>query len=158
MRLLVVLAVVAVAAGAFLFIGFDDARDRSRGIELGIVSNDDGEQLEVPGGADDPTATSVPAASIPVYAANGSGIGGQALAVTEQLRAAGFTGALVPGDATPALASQVFFLPERDAEGQAVATALGLAPDRVVAWPSPPPFEAPPQATVIVHVGPDLAG
>jgi hypothetical protein len=151
----VVVLIAVLIGGVFLVIGFDDeGSNTTDGIELGIESERDEEAEQ----AAEEGTTADPPASVPVFVANGSGVSGQALAVTEQLRAAGYTAPLDPGDAVPALATQVFFLPEQEAEALAVATALGLPADRVAAWPTPPPFAAPPEATVIVSVGPDLAG
>ncbi|OWY60851.1 hypothetical protein B7486_66945, partial [cyanobacterium TDX16] len=105
-----------------------------------------------------PTGGEAPAA-VPVYVANGSGVSGKAAEVTATLTSAGYTAALEPGNATATEISQVFYLPEWDVEAQAVATALGLAADRAVPWPDPPPFpDVPAEAQVIVQVGTDLAG
>lgn len=149
-----IIVLTVLIGGGLLLVGFETTGNND--LDLGGFG-DDSSDTTVPGAGEE-GSTTTPPAEVAVYVANGSGVSGQALATTEQLRAAGYTAPLDPGDGAPALATVVYFLPDREAEAQGVATALGLTPDRVVAWPTPPPFAAPPEAMVIVQVGPDLAG
>jgi len=150
-RGLAVVMFAVLIGGALLVVGYDETARNDGGIELGLASDDDSSETTVAG------AAAATPDTVALFVANGSGVGGRALAVTEQLRTGGYTAALEPGDAVTTPTSQVFFLPGQEAAATAVATALGLGADRVVAWPTPPPFAAPPEATVIVQVGADLA-
>lgn len=149
---------VAVLVGLFLLSqGFDDS------LPTAINTTDSGDAAETsdttaPPVTETSTAAGRDPATVPVYVANGSGISGEAGRITDELRNAGYAGALEPGNATATDITQVFFVSGWDAEAQAVATTLGLGADRAVAWPEPPPFgEVPAEATVIVQVGTDLA-
>lgn len=157
-RGLIVIVVAVVVGAALLAFGFDSPGFSGAPSGSG---DDEGEQT-TDTTAPPVTASTAPQggeapAAVPVYVANGSGVSGKAGEVTEQLRGAGYTAALEPGNATATEITQVFFVPEWEAEAAAVAAALGLAADRAIAWPNPPPFEAPAEATVIVQVGTDLA-
>ena len=156
-RGLVVIGVAVVVGFLILQVGFDDSVPSS-------ASNTDTSEQTTDTTAPPVTASTAPEggrdpAEVPVYVANGSGVSGKAAEITETLRAAGYTAALEPGNATATEISQVYYLPEWEAEAQAVATTLGLPVDRAIALPTPNPFEAPPaEATVLVQVGTDLAG
>jgi hypothetical protein len=155
-----VVVVVAVVVGALILaIGFDDFGSGSAGIDTGSDTEDATTDTTSP-----PVTASVPAeggrdiATVPVYVANGSGVSGKAAEVTEQLRTLGYAAILEPGNATETAISQVYFLPDYQADAEAVATALSLPADRAIAMPNPVPFEGIPEgATVIVQVGTDLA-
>jgi hypothetical protein len=155
-----VVVVVAVVVGALILaIGFDDFGTGGASIDTGSDAEEGTTETTIP------PVTAVtqaeggrPVGEVPVYVANGAGVSGLAGQITEQLRTAGYAAALEPGDATETAISQVYFLPDWEAEAQGVATALGLAVDRAIAMPEPVPFEGiPPEATVVVQVGTDLA-
>jgi hypothetical protein len=158
-RGLVVIAVAVVVGGLLLAVAYDDG-----GSGGAAVSTDSGDDASTDTTAPEVTASTAPSggrepAQVPVYVANGSGAQGRAQAITDQLVAAGYTAALPPGNAAETDISQVFYLPEYDAEAAAVAAALSLGADRAVAMPNPPPFDGiPAEATVVVQVGTDLAG
>jgi hypothetical protein len=156
-RGLAVIVVAVVVGGLILLLGFDDFG--SGGPSVDTSSSE--EEATTDTTAPPVTASTVPAggeapASVPVFVANGSGVQGKAAEITEQLRAAGYTAALEPGNAPATEISQVFFVPDWEEEAAAVAAALSLPADRAVPWPNPVPFEAPAEATVIVQVGTDL--
>jgi hypothetical protein len=153
-RAFVVVVLVLIIGGGFLAIGFDDQGSNDSGIELGITDDESSSDTTVPGAGE---ATGPDVATVPVYVANGTGVAERGAAVTEQLRSAGYTMTVDPGDAPVTGATAVYFSPEQEAAAQGVATTLGLGADRVVAWPEPPPFEAPFGPTVFVHLGSDLA-
>jgi hypothetical protein len=152
-RGLVVIGIALLLGGGFLVVGFDDANPDADSNPISFGDDDDGGTSDTTAA---PAAAAEAPASVAVYVANGSGVGGQGGLTTDKLRAAGYTAAIEPGDGTVTPTSQVYFLPEHEPAAQAVATALGLTPDRVVAWPTPPPFVVPPEATVIVLSGTDL--
>jgi len=158
-RGLIVIGVAVIVGFLLLQVGFDDSNP-----ELDLSAADD----DATDPATDTTQPQVTAstapeggdpATVPVFVGNASGVSGAAGATTDQLRTAGYTAVLEPGNATTTTdISQVFFKAGADADAQAVATALGLPAEQVVALPEPPPFEAPPEnATVLVLLGTDLA-
>jgi hypothetical protein len=158
-RGLVVIAVAVVVGGLLLAVAYDGGGSGGGA----AVSTDSGDDATTDTTAPEVTASTAPSggrepAQVPVYVANGSGAQGRAQAITDQLIAAGYTAALPPGNATETEISQVFFLPEYDAEAAAVAAALSLGADRAVAMPATPPFDGiPAEATVVVQLGTDLA-
>jgi hypothetical protein len=155
-RALVLVVLAVLIGGAFLAIGFDDGGDTTSGIELG-GDDDDGTSTTVPGAAQVPGAPDPE--SVIVFVANGTGVAEQGAVIVEQLRTAGYTQTLDPGEGPPGPTTQVFFLPEQQPAANAVAAALGLSPAQVVAWPEPAPFEgAPFGSQVVVQAGGDLAG
>jgi hypothetical protein len=153
-----VIGAAVVVCFLVLQLGFDDS------VPSNVESSDAAEETT------DTTASPVtastapeggrPIAEVPVYVANGSGVSGKAQEITDTLITAGYSAAVTPpGNASATEISQVYFVPEWEAEAQGVATALGLPADRAIALPTPNPFEAPPDtATVLVQVGTDLAG
>ena len=136
-RGLIVIVAAVVVGGLLLLVAFDDA-----GSGGGVDVSTDTDEATTDTTAPPVTASTVPAggedpAQVPVYVANGSGGQGRAAAVTEQLRGAGYAAALEPGNSPETQISQVYFLPEYEAEAAAVGAALSLGADRVVAMPNP---------------------
>lgn len=159
-RGLIVIVAAVVIGALVLALAYDDL---GGGGSFEVSSGSD-EEATTETTAPPVTASTVPeggrdAAQVPVYVANGSGVSGKAAEITQQLRDAGYAAALEPGNATDTQISQVYFLPEWEAEAVAVAAALNLGADRAIAMPNPVPFEGiPPEATVVVQVGTDLGG
>jgi hypothetical protein len=156
-RGLVVIVVAVVVGGLLLAVAFDDS-----GSGGGVDVSTDTEDASTDTTAPEVTASTAPSggrepAQVPVYVANGSGVSGKAADITETLRAAGYTAVLEPGNATDTPISQVYYLPEWQAEAVAVAAALTLSADAAVVMPAEPPFpDIPADATVVVQVGTDL--
>jgi hypothetical protein len=156
-RALVLVVLAVLIGGAFLAIGFDDGGDPESGIELGIQSDDDESGTTVPGAGQVPGAPDPE--SVIVWVGNGTGVAERGGSLVEQLRTAGYTQTLDPGEAPESPTTQVYFLPQQQPAATAVAAALGLSPAQVVAWPEPAPFEgAPFGSQVVVQAGGDLAG
>jgi hypothetical protein len=159
-RGLIVIGVAVIVGFLLLQVGFDDSNP-----ELDLSAADDSSDPATDTTQPQVTASTAPEggdpAAVPVYVGNGSGISGAAATVTETLKGLGYTAAIEPpGNATSTDISQVFFKPGADADAQAVATALGLPADRVVALADPAIFDpaAPETATVLVQVGTDFPG
>jgi LCP family protein required for cell wall assembly len=73
-----------------------------------------------------PPVVTVDPASVSVTVENGSGISGRASAVRTALRAAGFTLAVVGGNAQATATTRLVYAPADQTAAQSVATALGL--------------------------------
>jgi hypothetical protein len=98
-------------------------------------------------------------AAVKVLVLNGSGKSGIAKAGADQLKAANYT-TLDPANATsstPIPTSVVYFTAGYEADAQAIAAKLGLAPSAVQALPSPPPPSVgdPKDANIVVLIGAD---
>lgn len=156
-----VLLAVAVILGIVLLNAADDpGPDR---ISAGAEEEEDD-------GSSDDTATTLPPttlATVPprspqevkVLPTNGTAVKGVAGKARDTLQAAGYN-VLAPTDATRAEASNVYFTSaDFEREAQAVASALGLPANVVVAYPTAPPLPVtdPKGANVVVVVGPELA-
>lgn len=158
-----VLLAVAVILGIVLLNAADDpGPDR---ISAGAAEEDD----DGGGASDDPATTLPPStlATVPprspqevkVLPTNGTAVKGVAGKARDTLQAAGYN-VLAPTDATRAEASNVYFTSaDFEREAQAVASALGLPANVVVAYPTAPPLPVtdPKGANVVVVVGPELA-
>ncbi|HVM06030.1 MAG TPA: LytR C-terminal domain-containing protein [Acidimicrobiales bacterium] len=159
-----VLLAVAVILGIVLLNAADDpGPDR---ISAGAEEEDDDDG----GGSSDDPATTLPPttlATVPprspqevkVLPTNGTPVKGVAGKARDTLQAAGYN-VLAPTDATRAEASNVYFTSaDFEREAQAVASALGLPANVVVAYPTAPPLPVtdPKGANVVVVVGPELA-
>jgi hypothetical protein len=111
------------------------------------------------GAAADETTTTTAAADAPanvsVLVANDTGKSGVAGTNADKLKTAGFT-KVDTANAPTAAKSAVYYSSGAQADAQAVATALGLAPATVAAMPSPPPVDLK-GATVLVVIGSDKA-
>lgn len=157
-----VLLAVAVILGIVLLNAADDpGPDR---ISAGAAEEDDDD------GSSDDTATTLPPttlATVPprspqevkVLPTNATAVKGVAGKARDTLQAAGYN-VLAPTDATRAEASNVYFTSaDFEREAQAVASALGLPANVVVAYPTAPPLPVtdPKGANVVVVVGPELA-
>ena len=106
------------------------------------------------------TTTTVDKSSFQLLVANGSGIQGSAAAMTDSLQGLGYR-TLEPSNVVPGYGpkdvTEVFYLPGFEAQGQAVATVLGVqaAPMPATKPVSDTDFVG---ATVLVVLGTDLAG
>ena len=159
-RGLLLIGVALLIGALFLSKGFD-----TPDIDFGDDLSADDEVPEAGTGTDSSPST-LPAAGdardpaeVPVYVANGSGVGGAAGVMTEQLRAAGYTSAIEPqGSAPQTQATQVFYFDDTwRADAEAVASVIGAQPTQVLPLPTPPPFEVLGNATVVVYLAADLA-
>lgn len=164
-RGIVVIGLAVLIGVGLIVVGLDEKPSNQPGFDLSALGEDEDGSTnattadgEPAGEGDTATTATRPVAEVPVYVANGTGVGGRAQEVTDELRSAGYAGALDPGEAPQAQTTQVFYLPDWQADAEAVATALGLGPEQVAAWPDPPPFPPPFGGTVIVQLGTDLAG
>jgi len=106
-----------------------------------------------------PAAQAHDPATVRVLVLNGSGKTGIAKATSDQLKAANYT-TLDPANAANGATvdtSIVYFQAGYDADAQAIAAKLGLAPSAAQALPVPPPPTVgdPKDANVVVLVGAD---
>lgn len=156
----VVLVVVAVVVGIFLLAkgGGTAPIDANAGRSPAAVATD-----KNPGG----TTTSAPVVATPlgqlkVLVSNGSGTPGRGNTVSSQLISLGYTQANAKnGTKATNQKSAVFFVPGAEADAQAVAAALKLAPTQVAALPPAIPLAKPAElgdSTVLVLVGADFPG
>lgn len=162
-RGIVVIGLAVLIGVGLIVVGLDEKTSNQTAFDLATLGDDEDGSTDATTADGEPSgegeaAAARPIAEVPVYVANGTGVGGRAQAVTDELRNAGYAGALDPGEAPQAETTQVFYLPDWQADAEAVATALGLGPEQVAAWPDPPPFPPPFGGTVIVQLGTDLAG
>ena len=94
-------------------------------------------------------------ASVKVKVVNTTTIPGLATNTRQRLQTAGYTQVTVGDTPNPQEKTTVYYVAGSEGDGQAVATALGLAPEQVLAMPNPPPAELA-GATVLVMAGADL--
>ncbi len=94
-------------------------------------------------------------ASVKVKVVNTTTIPGLATNTRQRLQTAGYTQVAVGDTPNPQEKTTVYYAAGSEGDGQAVATALGLAPEQVLAMPNPPPAELA-GATVLVMAGGDL--
>nr|MBA2282106.1 LytR C-terminal domain-containing protein [Acidimicrobiia bacterium] len=107
------------------------------------------------GGTTVPTPVSHAPAEVRVQVLNGGGPSGSAATSATALTTLAFT-ALPVGDTSPDVpASIVYFQPGYDADGAAVATALGITTP-AQPLPATPPTGTPAEANVVVILGPDF--
>lgn len=101
-----------------------------------------------------PTLT--PPGNLMLVVGNGSGVKGRAKATTDKLATFGYTNnKAVDGNSTPN--TIVYFQPGLDADALALATLIGLPPDRVQPLGEPSPLITPePTANLVLLVGPDF--
>jgi len=105
-------------------------------------------------GGEEPTGTTRAPASVSVVVLNGSGgIKGVAGATTDKIKAKGYK-TLEPGNAAPVDKTTVYYTEGFQADANAVAGVLGLAPTSVSAAPANPPAGST-GANVIVVLGKD---
>ena len=105
-------------------------------------------------GGKEPTGTTRAPASVSVVVLNGSGgIKGVAGATTDKIKAKGYK-TLEPGNAAPVDKTTVYYTAGFQADANAVAGVLGLAPTSVSAAPANPPAGST-GANVIVVLGKD---
>lgn len=95
-------------------------------------------------------------ASVKVKVVNTTTVQGLATNTRQRLQTVGYTQVAVGDTPNPQEKTAVYYLPGSEGDGQAVATALGLAPEQVLAMPNPPPAELA-GATVLVMAGLDLS-
>lgn len=95
-------------------------------------------------------------ADVKVLTANGTDVRGVAGKAKDQLQAGGYN-VLAPTDATKAATSAVYFVGDFLREAAVVAATLGLPPESVQPYPTPPPVPDARGASVVVVVGPELA-
>jgi LytR cell envelope-related transcriptional attenuator len=105
-------------------------------------------------GGGQPTGTTRAPASVSVVVLNGSGgVKGVAGATTDKIKAKGYK-TLEPGNAAPVDKTTVYYTQGYQADANAVAGVLGLAPTSVSAAPANPPAGST-GANVIVVLGKD---
>ena len=105
-------------------------------------------------GGGQPTGTTRAPASVSVVVLNGSGgVKGVAGATTDKIKAKGYK-TLEPGNAAPVDKTTVYYTEGYQADANAVAGVLGLAPTSVSAAPANPPAGST-GANVIVVLGKD---
>jgi hypothetical protein len=92
---------------------------------------------------------------VKVRVVNTTTISGLAANTRQRLQTAGYTQVAVGDTPNPQEKSAVYYVAGSEGDAQAVATALGLAPEQVLAMPNPPPAELA-GATVLVMAGADL--
>ncbi len=106
-----------------------------------------------------PTTTTSPArapAEVKVLVANGSSVNGAAGSQTTELEALGYVTAS-PTNAERVQQSVVYFTEGYQAEAEALAESIGLAPESTAALPTPAPVGDMQQSNLLLVVGPDLA-
>lgn len=154
-RGLLLIAAAVVIGLLLLSQGFDDNAASSN------ESSTDEASIETTVSTDTiPTTTLAPPvdpSTVPVVVSNASGISGLAGNVTSQLEALGYITAEPETSETPSDFTSVFYLPNFEPEGRAIAEQLGLPVDQVV-QPSPetPPAGDPALQVVFVIIGADF--
>lgn len=155
-----ILVAVAVVIGVLLLRDDDPATtqvavgsDTAGEIEDGTVEPDTDPEVTTT------TTTAAPrdAAEVKVLVANGSGTDGAAGGTTDALGALGYVTA-TPTNADRVEATIVYFTTGFQAEAEALAAAIGAAPESVTAMPAVAPVDDLQLANVLVHLGPDLVG
>ncbi len=164
-----ILIFVALTLGAFLlWRGLDqDNGEIAAGDDVQV--SDEGSATTVGGSTettvgDTTTTVAGPArsnAEVTVLVANGSGLPGAAGTVTDTVAAAGYATA-EPSNADFVDSTTVYYVGSDEAEAIGVAAAIGLEPVEnpgvVQPMPDPAPVDDLRGATVLVVLGPDLAG
>ena len=158
-----ILVAVAVVIGVLLLRDDDTdttqvavGSDTSGEIDQGSAEpeDDDGD----PGSTTTSTTAAVrDPAEVKVLVANGSGTDGAAGGTTDALEALGYVTA-TPTNAERVPSTIVYFTTGFEAEAEALAAALGAAPESVTAMPAVAPVDDLQLANVLVHLGPDLVG
>ncbi len=97
-----------------------------------------------------------PAASVKVKVVNATNVPGLATKTRDRLQSVGYTQISVGDSPKPQEKTTVYYAPGSEADGQAVAKALGLNVDQVLLLPDPPPVDLA-GATVLVMAGLDLS-
>lgn len=97
-----------------------------------------------------------PPASVKVKAVNATNVQGLATKTRDRLQATGYTQVSVGDSPKPQERTTVYYVAGSEADGQAVAKALGLNADQVLLIPEPPPVDLA-GATVLVMAGLDLS-
>lgn len=97
-----------------------------------------------------------PPASVKVKAVNATNVQGLATKTRDRLQSVGYTQVSVGDSPKPQEKTTVYYVAGSEADGQAVAKALGLNADQVLLIPEPPPVDLA-GATVLVMAGLDLS-
>ena len=127
----------------------------------------DSKQSEVGPSSQSPAKTSIvetttttlvgnPPASVKVKAVNATNVQGLATKTRDRLQSVGYTQVTLGDSPKPQERTSVYYATGSEADGRAVARALGLNADQVLQMPDPPPAELA-GATVLVMAGLDLS-
>lgn len=163
----IALVALAVIAGFFLLAKGLDTEGALVNTDTGEVvrdepddTGDDTDTTTDDGGTDVSvlTPTTRPPADVAVLVANGSGVARAASRISEQLQPFGYL-MLDPTNGSNTSSTLVYYVEGFQADAEAVAATLGVDVTNVAPMPDPVPSDivGVADASVLVHLGPDIA-